>query len=491
MATGDAFEQFETLLRENIESAVENLILPDDDVSWQLINTFQPTSVGGKDTDGNAGFEASWRVRVQSGGLVTGGTMAGNTITMLGAGSNLPMQQAADAKYPDPAQAPMRGWLKMRMLLKRLRGVTTINKTQIWTQLATDPIEEVAAGHIEDVVALVRHYITNYFWGDGGGALAQVNNASGYTILEATPVEVAISGGTPLRFKKGQRYQAGSTVAYANFGAATRTQRTGALNGVFRCVSDPTKDRTLFFQSEPGEGDISLTHTDDLLMHGTFDWNATYVVDATGVSSGSNVPNGVESLLPSTGNYPGTSYAVTSYPELAAYVEGSETNLEAPEPTVLAEFTDAIADLGLTPPNVAIAERSIWTLWSQLEREGFSTYQVPQGGAFTASGGISGPILSHQEFDFHRLHSAKMRPNMLLVTDPTTWKKFMPIGNGAIQWYYRTGTMAGTSSIFGPVVDGRQVTDMAQAPYDAFVEFGQTHPRRSIRRLGLKARRDL
>ena len=119
----DSFVQFETLLREFISPAAIDLEFKDDDPAWNLIGTFQPETVGGSRvfdstaSDFPAGYEAVTKIKVQTGGRVSGGNFSGNTLVMMGKDSHLAMGQAADAKYLDPRKTPLRAYIDIRMIL--------------------------------------------------------------------------------------------------------------------------------------------------------------------------------------------------------------------------------------------------------------------------------------------------------------------------------------------------------------------------------------
>ncbi|MHC4091166.1 MAG: hypothetical protein ACYSVY_12990, partial [Planctomycetota bacterium] len=62
----DSFDQFETVLREELSDAVTDLSLSNDDPWWNLIETFQPEPRGGRvlgtatgTSAGDAGWEAN------------------------------------------------------------------------------------------------------------------------------------------------------------------------------------------------------------------------------------------------------------------------------------------------------------------------------------------------------------------------------------------------------------------------------------------------
>ena len=482
----DSFDQFELLVREMTSGAVVQADLEGDDVIWNVMDTFDAVDSAGRDTSnalasGAAGWFAEWRMRVQRGGLVTGGTFAGNTPAVMGADDTLFIGQAADALYPDPAQASMRSYESIRMQLKRIQGTYPINRQQILADLATNPIEKVSVGAVEDIAFLVRSLIEAYLYGSGNATVAQVDNASGYTLTKGTNTAVTVKTGTAYRFVIGQRYVHGSN-------ADPRVTTGSAANpDVFRCVDIDTDTRQPLFEPEPDTaGTIALADSDHIMVHGTYNFTAA------SVALGSLAANGFESLLIKTGNFPGALFpSVTDHRHLKSYVTGDESNLVAPTPEVVSEMIDKITDSNMTPPSVLIAEQSLWTLYSILERQGGATYPVPQGGAFVASGGFAGPRISHGDVSFTRLASAKTRPGSIVGLSPDTFQRFMPLGHKTINWALTGGGMAGADSIFGPVRSGRQLSELSDAPFDVFVEFGCDMPRRNFRRIGLHSQRSM
>lgn len=484
----DSFDQFELLLRESVDASVIHLDLEEDDVAWSLMDTWQPVDRAGRDThnsigSGDAGWFAEWKIRVQRGGLVTAGSFAGNTLEVMGADNTLFTGQAADALYPDPAKAALRSWESIRLALKRIQGTYAINRQQILAQLATEPLENVASGAVEDITALVRSLIEAYIYGAGNATIAQVNNAAGYTLAEGSNTAVTVDVGTAFRFVVGQRYVAGTD-------ADPRITAGGTASdpAVFRCVDIDTDTRQPLFEPEPGVGNISLTDNDHIFVAGTYDFTAASL--ALGITK---VAQGFESLLLGAGGtFPGAlNGSVDSHRHLKSYVKGDESNLVPPTPEVVAELIDKITDAGKRPPSVLIAEQSLWTLYSQLERQAGARYPVPQGGAFTASGGVAGPRISHGEVSFTRLSSAKVRPGSIIGISPETFRRFMPLGNKTIKWALSGGGVAGAQSIFGPIRSGRQLSELSDAPFDVFVEIGCTDPRRNLRRIGLHSQRTM
>lgn len=485
----DSFDQFELLLRESLDASVIKLVLEDDDVAWSLMDTWGPVDGAGSDTtaaagSGAAGWYADWDILVQRGGLVTGGTFTGNTLEQMGADDNLNTGQAGDALYPDPAKAAMRSWERIRMVLARIQGTYAINRTQILAQLATKPIEDVATGAVEDTVAQVRSLITAYIYGAGNSTIAQVNNAANISVAEGSNTAVPVDAGTAFRFVVGQRYVFGTNADPRV--VMTTGGGTASDPAVARCVDIDTDDRVPYFEPEPGVGTITVVDNAHIMVAGTYDFTAA------SVALGTLASQGFESLLISTGNFPGARQAdVTKHRHLKSYVKGDESNLVAPTPEVVAELIDKITDAGKRPPSVLLAEQSLWTLYSQLERQAGATYPVPQGGAFTASGGVAGPRISHGEVTFTRLASPRVRPGCIIGMAPETFRKFIPLGDKTIKWALSGGGVAGAASIFGPIRSGRQLSELSDAPYDVFVQIGCTDPRRNFRRIGLYSQRTM
>lgn len=492
----DSFEQFEMLVREAVAPSVIDLVVTGGDVIWSLLDTFHPRDTAGRDTanslgSGAAGWFAEWRIRVQRGGTATGASF-GSSFDAMGADDNLMMGQAADNLYPDPVNAPVRSYLPIRMSLKRFNGVYPLNIDQIQADLATQPIESVASGVVEDVVLLVRNIVEGHIYSDGGAALARVDNSANITLTKDSNTKVPIKEGTYNRFAVGQRYVAGSHVTKANFGGSTRTVRggTAALPARFRVVDVDPDGRDLYCETEPGFSDIVLQDGDDLMLDGMFDFTQT-TVDA-----GSKAIEGFESLLINTGNFPGATYqgsalSVTNHRKLQAFIQGDESNPVNPTPAIIDELSDKMADAGKESVDVVIGEKSLWSLYAQIEREAFSAYPVSQGAAFVASGRVTGPQVGYGDKVFARLNSAKIRPGSILGLTPSVWMKFIPLGDRTIKWLYSGGNQAGASSIFGNVSTGRQATNLAQAPFDFFFQIGCTDPQRNFRRIGINSQRAL
>lgn len=512
----DAFDQFELLVREYIAPSVTDLVMDTDDVAQDLIGTFQPETVGGRrgpyatsgsGTTGDAnsgfspaGYEARYEIRVQVGGRIAGGTFLGNTQSMMGANSHLVMGQAADAKYLDPRKTPARSYIELAMRLKRLRGSITINRQQYFADMATKPLEQVAGDHVMDAVQRLRSYISNCFYGDGSGYLAQVNSATPVDVLEAAGgVEIPIDGGTFARFMKGDIIVGCTSTGSPAYYLQNAANGLGAINGFMRVVNIDADNRSIWLQAEPGEGPIRLTDNAVLLYADTYLFGAT-----TGHELQSLVPQGIgvaaaSGLLRTSGIFPGSINArygsnglnVANHSELKAFIVDHSSTPVDPTPDEISAVIDKILDSNLQPPTAVIGERSLWTLYGMLEREAHGIIQIPMGAPFQAAGGVSGPIIRHMEHAFSRFVSNRIEPGSVLGLSPDTWMKYMPLGDRSIHWFYGNGPMSGIGSIFGPTFDGLQATELADAPFDAFCEFGCLNPRRNFRIRGLKTQRDV
>ena len=480
MSLEDSFMQYEMLLREFISPSVSDLELRDDDPSWNLMGTFAPESIGGRMADGAAGYEMSYRIKVQSGGRVSAGTFAGNSLVAMGKDSHLAMGQAADAKYLDPRKTPLPAWIIIKMILRRIKGGLSKNHQQVMAQLASRPIDEVAGEDLEDATRRVRNYLLNALYGNRA-SIAQVNNASSVAVPEtAGGIICAIDNGTIMRFMKGD------LLVGATDSSGISTQIAGAINGYFRVVNIDVDNRSIYLQSEPGEGTITLTDNAHLILAGTYNFAST--TDLT--------PHGYLSLLINTGNFPGSAatiggseLSVLHHSELMAFIIA---NSPAKDPTMSAftEVVDKMLDAGKEPPTAWISERGVWTYMAQLDQEANALVQVPMGQTFQAAGGVAGPNLGHQNNRFRRFSSPRIAPNSCIAISPETWRRFMPMGDRTIHWVIGTGMLAGQPSIFRPVTDGTQLTELGDAPFNSYVEFGCVDPRRNFLVTGLKAQRD-
>lgn len=473
----DSFAVYEMLLREEFGPATIDLTLENDDVIWQIMRTLAAKSTAGRMTnragssdENTPGWECSWPIRIQRGGRVTGGKFGRSEILMMGPNSDRAMGQTATDLYLDPTKTPKRSSLNVKMKLKRFKGQIVINRDEIEADMAANPVEDIAFNQIEDAVYQLRRMITAHAWADGTASLAQVDG-SGHTIYAAAGSVTAANSfplktGTGMRFVEGQRYVIGTD-------ADPRVQRGSAL----RCVEIDNDGRP-WFQVEPGGSNISLTDGDHIMVEENYDFNAA------SVAAGSLAINGIESLLRNSGNFPGTGHDVAKVLKLQSFITDTESSRVLPTPEEFAVIPDQMTHLGIMPPPVAIAQQELWTYAAQLERQSGATYPVPQGAAFTASGGVDGPVLSHAGRTFARLSSAQCRPGAVHGLDPNSFMKFTPLGDRTIKWAASGGPMSGQPSMFLPIRNGNRLTGDSSADFDAFFEMGCENPRLNYRRLG-------
>lgn len=499
MATDDIFSQLAVVTRENIEAGIYDATLKTDDPAWTAITQRgKIVSMGGRDVlnapggSSEPGYFADWRIKVQRGGTVQAGRWDTDTVEKVGAQSHILTGQIGGV-YPDPTKSPMRSHISCRMKLKKMDGMMTLNREQVNQKMFTEPLEDMAVDIAADAMFHARHYYMCNAYSDGPGILARVNNGAGYAVGEGSNRKtVLIKEGTPFRFIKGQRYVAGSFVAAASRGASNSTARAGTLTtpGEMICVSIKIKERSVTLESAPGEGTITLTDGDALYKANTHDFGASTF------NGGVLVNHGFESLLLDSGLFPGAYYGSTQlncddHEELRSFIFGTEGTLEPPTPEKLSEVIDYLVEAQISVPAMMVAEPSLWSLYSILEKRAAAHYTVPQGGPFTASGGIQGPVLSHQERTFARFSSSIIRPGMVLGLAPDTWKKFFPSGVGSIMWVVDDAGLAGTSGVFFPVLTdgGRRITKVSQAPFEGYGELGCEDPRANFRRVGFHSQR--
>jgi hypothetical protein len=385
--------------------------------------------------------------------------------------------QSAASPYLDPAQTPLRSYLDIKMQLKRVVGQLTINRQQIFADLGSRPVAQVAADSTEDAVFQVRAMWEALFWHQGYGVVALVNESSGATIAEASPTYISVDGGTIHRFVVGQRYFAATLTSGEPTAYVAGSGTSGTTVGIFRCVDIDIDLNTVAFQSETDMGNIVLTDDDGIIMFG--------MATVSGGAGTNLAMNSIETLLRSSGNYPGTGYAVTTYRMLKSFVEGDETALVEPEMEKLAVVVDKMADAGKPVPPMIVAEASVWTRMAFLEKQNYMQMTVPQGGPYMTSGGVAGPQLSHQTFNFQRVTSSKCRPGAWHGFDPATFRRFMPLSN-TIRWLMTQGGVSNQSGIFRLITGSTGIaSELSAADYDFFAELGQTDPRAAFRYVGL------
>lgn len=489
MAT--AFSQLDILLKERVSPAIRNLQLPDDDIAWNLMSSFEPENVGGRRdynttaSDFPAGYMAKEKIKVQSGGRVTGGRFGGPTMTRMGASNHLMAGQGLDALYLDPTTVPSASYIEVAMVLCKVLGSIVMNEEQINVRLISEPLEDVTMDLIEDATRRFRKYVMNMFWGDGTGAIARVNGT--VSIVEASPTVVEIDNGTYARFMKGDILQAGTD-------ASPSVQVAGAIAGRMYVTSVDPDNRRIKLQSLPGEGTISLTDNSRLY------YDESYTFGGASDAVNKTAPEGVGSLLINSGVFPGSATLkfpsgldVGDHEELKAFIQGTAGTVDT-DPTM--ENMTILLDKMMSTvredmPSVLIAEPSVWTLASILDKDSRSTVQVPQGQLYSPTLGVGAPILRHRQRTFARFDSDMVRENTVVGLNPGKWKRFIPLGDRTIRFKYGTGVLSGFPSVFGPINVGSRLSESAQAPFYGAIQFTCAKPQSQLIRHGVKAQRDM
>lgn len=468
MAISTAFDQFETIIHENMGEVVVDMQLPDvDDPAESYIASMEDLGPGGRPESGD-GWEASRRIKLSRGGMITGGQWGGNAIEALGASDVLPIGQRATAKAPDPERVPLTQYAKLKVKLKRILGNVVVNMSQILADLAGDDLEEVAVGHMEDAAYQVRKHRLAWFYGAGDAVLAE--SAETMTIDgTAGGISLAIQAGTFNRFVKSQRYMfyTGST-----WDPGTTTTRKG---GIARCVNIDDNIGEVLLEMEEGEADASLVKGDKIVLAETM---------TTGSSGVALVPHGIENMFAKTGEFYGLA-ARENFPELVSYVEGDESAVIDPEPDRLAVVLDKLHNAGQLPPDMLVSEKSLRSQYAYLEKAGYATYVVP-GYMPNPNGGVGAPTFSHEDVFLPWESSAYIRPGMIWGAARGTVLRFQPGGADNIRWWNANGPGAGISGIFNPVNDGTRQTELWQAPFETHCEYMAIKPKRNIRYLGLR-----
>lgn len=487
----DAFAQIEPLLRERFAPAVRNLRFKNEDPGWAVLDTFLSEQFGGKTLIQSGTYPAGYQIiftsKVMGGGRVTGGKINGNTVKRSGKNNDLIVGQAADAKYLDPTKTPMASYIQFVMNLKRIIGQVTMNRTQYFTNILSQPVEDVVAGMIEDGVARVRHKQVNEFWGDGTASIATTTNAE--TVVEtAGGVEVEITVGSFARFQEGDIIVFGSN-------AEPRVLRTGTgtlgSTGEAIVISVNERDRTIQVQSAPSVGSISVTAGDHIMLAGNYDFSQSTHAAA------SLATEGIESLIRDTGVYPGsiTPFATSGldvefYSGLRGFVFGNESSTVEPSEDVLAEMLDTMYNAGHDTPPIWIAEQGVWSRWRLNERNNHQITYVPNGTIPRPTGTTVGLMLQVGDKVIQSLSSARCRTGAIHGLSPETFRKFMPGGKDTVWWLHGSGPLANSGSIFQEVADGVQATELARADYETFCQIGNVEPRANFRYVGLKTTRD-
>ena len=496
-------DTIQLLLREaELSRAPIDMTFPDIDMGLQLMEPFYAVSGAGRDpqygagsASAEAGFFAQWRIMIQRGGLATFDRFGGDDALTVGYQDVQQIGAGINRLYPDPLKAARRGHIAIKLPLRRIKGVQRLSEIDIDTQaLQAGGIENLAASYVEDAMYIGKKNTAAHLYSDGSAALARVNNAAGYTLAEGTQRSVAIKEGRPGRFIVGQPYVAGTYIAPASYAGSPRVARTGdgALGvpvGVFRCVDIDPDTQNVIFEPEPGMGNIVLSDGDVIMLKDVYNFSAA------NVTAGSNAINGFENLLINTGNFPGAfigsnAVSVASVSALRARVQGDEAAPVTPTPTVWTSLLNDIHDIGLMGPDVFIAERSLWTLYSRLDQQAYASVQVPMGATYAPAGGVGPPRLTHWTEEFVRIDSFCIRQGSIIAYPNESMMKFMPRGL-AIQWKNVGPTVAGAPGAWRNITQGSQLSEEMAAEWTMWAQIGCQDPRRCIRRIGIHTQRTL
>ncbi|MFM9966705.1 MAG: hypothetical protein ACKV2Q_36495 [Planctomycetaceae bacterium] len=503
MAT--SFSPWQHLLVEAVEKGLYDLTLPEDEMAMQLIGTFPASPMMGKTTDranssdeGAVGFEASYSILHTRGARATGSLFGGTDITRLGAYTDVSIGQAASSLYLDPAHTPMRDSYQVKAKLKAFKGQVAYNEDQVRAKMIAEPVADIMAGLAEDPIYKWRMLISNCFWGDGNGALVQFAAAGTIPASTSTPAAagaIAFSrpGGPYSKIIKGERY-----IVVENRTSATKwTQVVGsggsAATAYVRCVEVDVDNGTAWFQVEPGGVAIAITAPtsptvgDFIVMEGMLTDNLTGATFA----AQTRCCEGVESLIRNTGNFPGTGWDVTARNELKGFIRGDEASLSNPTPETIAELVDVITNAKIRPPSTWVSRQDVRTYYGQLERAGAATYYVPQGAQFQPSGGVDAPRFGHFAYAPAWLESNQCRTNTLFGIEPSSFRKYIPMGEGRVRWITPTGDSRDGGPVFSRRWSGRQATELLAADFEGYYQIGCTDPRRNFIYKGLRTQADI
>lgn len=496
MAFGSAFDQFQNLVREHLEPSVENLQISAMDPLWDFIQASRNVQKMGRRTGTGAGlpgYEARWEVRLQDGGMMEGAAFGETQLVKMGPDDALSMGALANSLHGDPTKVPLPSTIELKSLLKKARGMYTLDYELLEAQLVSEPIENLALGTVEQITQLIRSQATSLLWGAGNGVMGvwtALNAAGGSvtTIAEASISWVTVKRSQIFRFIRGQRYVASALTSSGDPTTAPTTPRVGngvsaTTPSVFRCVGIRPFTLEVGFQSEPGMGTITLTAGDGILMNRMWDF----------AGSTSMACNGIENLLKTTGAFPDSAISdITGYPELQALVTGDDsdpaTTFVNPEPELIDGLLDLMTAYNPDVPPVLAAENNLWTLYSHLERRATGMQMVPQGAAFEANGGVSGPMYTNGGRPFVIMRSPKCRPNTIFGLDARTFVRYMP-NDMTVRWRMNQGGAAGVANIFRPVFVGTQMSDLYVAEYDLYYQLAQTRPQRNLIQKGVHNKR--
>jgi len=452
------------LLAENIGRGVTDYCVYGDRILDAIVNSNRVQRAGFMGRNDNAGgsFRANHRIKLSRAGDWSATPFNSTTVTQIGDGA-YPVGLALNNKRLDPTKMPQQKIENMYLDLKRLEGNVTLDLDQIHGIQHGQALADYVTDQADDQIKNMRDAMATLIFLDGNGKLGEITGTP--TIAEATQTTVTVRESSVRRFEIGKRYQ----IADGSTWPTTMTRR-GTGDGAIRCVgidyaTSTPNAASIIFQSESGTGSIVCVDGDVIVKHGTVDYS----------NNVSYLPSGFDNLIGNTGTLHGLSR--TTYPMLKSIVDtnpsGAGTN-RPPEPKIITQILSKIIHSGFMPPSLLIAQKDVRDRYFQLEQQR-SVYNVPMRMAY-ADGGMGTVQTSYEGMVLGWIESSFVAPNKIIGVSPEKMIKYSPAGTEAIQWYLNQGGSAHAPTQFQHVNSGSQITNVVQAPYQWWVEFGVTEP---------------
>lgn len=494
----DQFSTFASMIPQAIEESYYDGVLPTDDGIWSITQAFKANYQYGRDpyhsiTSATNGWFHTWRILQQKAGTVQGSTFQSPTIETAGLDTTFPLNEgtANDVYAPDPTYVPNRTYFLLTMQLAALTGNLTATRALVEaaTISGNADVASMSSDLVDDLAEKLRHTFCVQAYCDGSGVWARVKTAASVT---TTGTIVYLSEGTAQRFIVGDAYVLAAHVAPANYGSSRRTKVLDAnsVGNVMICVDHDLENNAVYFQSPAGrgQGTLTLTAGQDIMPEEMYDFN-----QAT-VNAGSRAMEGLESLLITSGTFPGPeAHNVANRRYLRSHVYGAEGEKNLPSGSMLSAPFMAIKKARQAPPTILLCEEGVYVKFQEIERSSFMTYSVPTAGPFAANGGIgNAPMFTWGTSSASWVSSDLIRPNCVIGVTPSTFSRAMPPRAMAINWVYNTGGGPGVPGPFGPpIMEGKRVGTLMQAPFFTWGQWGCTDPQANFRYLGVVSSSDV
>jgi hypothetical protein len=161
---------------------------------------------------------------------------------------------------------------------------------------------------------------------------------------------------------------------------------------------------------------------------------------------------------------------------LKSIVSANGGTLRAPEPRLVTNILSAITHAGFQIPTLLIAQKDVRDRYFQIEQQR-SVYNVPMRMAF-ADGGMGVNQTSYEGRVLAWIESSFVGPNRIIGVSPEKMIRYAPAGAESIQWFLAGGGSAYAPQQFMHVLasNGSIITNLVQAPYQYWVQFGVTEP---------------